>query len=150
MRLNLTTTHDITLGVEQAQSECPQAKKARADRDFHSPLIPPLNVRLTLESHTVDLLMTGAVGHGAGGLCPAAEEAGAEVAGASAQAELFPTLLIESRCDLTACAFSQEDQDKEAQRLAQKVQQQEQEQERQQEQEQAVRTASFCWSESQF
>ena len=49
MRLNLTTTHDILVSFVQAPSECPKAKKARADRDFHSPLIPPLNVSPELD-----------------------------------------------------------------------------------------------------
>ena len=51
MRLNLTTTHDILVSFVQAPSECPKAKKARADRDFHSPLIPPLNVSPELDPH---------------------------------------------------------------------------------------------------
>ena len=65
MRLNLTTTHDILVSFVQAPSECPKAKKARADRDFHSPLIPPLNVSPELDPQNeaqLDLTTEGRCG----------------------------------------------------------------------------------------
>ena len=65
MRLNLTTTHDILVSFVQAPSECPKAKKARADRDFHSPLIPPLNVSPELDPQNeaqLDLTTGGCCG----------------------------------------------------------------------------------------
>ena len=86
MRLNLTTTHDILVSFVQAPSECPKAKKARADRDFHSPLIPPLNVSPELDPHKeaqLDLT-TGCGCLAAGGLRAATQTAGAQVAGTGA------------------------------------------------------------------
>ena len=77
MRLNLTTTHDILVSFVQAPSECPKAKKARADRDFHSPLIPPLNVspeRDPQNEAQLDLTIDDWCGClAAGGLCSGTE-----------------------------------------------------------------------------
>ena len=102
MRLNLTTTHDILVSFVQAPSECPKAKKARADRDFHSPLIPPLNVKSRARP-----AKRGTAGSddwygclAAGGLCPATQTAGAQVAGAGAHS------LTRAACPSLAAAFS--------------------------------------------
>ena len=113
MRLNLTTTHDILVSFVQAPSECPKAKKARADRDFHSPLIPPLNVSPELDPHKeaqLDLT-TGCGCLAAGGLCAAAQEAGAQVAGAGAHSPTHSRSISLARCSVLTirCALLQED-----------------------------------------
>ena len=113
MRLNLTTTHDILVSFVQAPSECPKDKKARADRDFHSPLIPPLNVSPELDpQQEAQLDLTTACGClAAGGLCPAAEAAGAQVAGAGAHSLTHPSGVSLACCSVLTirCALLQED-----------------------------------------